>query len=729
MTTSIFGIRHHGPGSARSLRSALKSLQPDIILIEGPPEANDLLALAQSVEMKPPVALLVYDLEDLQQAAYYPFAIYSPEWQAIQYAVSAKIPVRFIDLPAGMRGELERDKTHPGIDPLGLLSKAAGFGEGERYWEYLVEQRRNSTDLFVAILEAMTALRQELAESTDKYDLIREAYMRQCLRQAQGEGFQKLAVVCGAWHAPALVEPLPAASEDKAQLPTPTKAKIQATWVPWTYGRLSAASGYGAGVESPGWYHHLWTHQKNVVIRWLTNVARLLRKEDIDASSASVIEAVRLAETLAAMRESPLPGLAEVNEAVQTVLCFGDAMPMQLIHQQLIINDRLGQVPSDTPQVPLQQDLQKLIKKLRLKQEPTEKALELDLRNTNDLDRSQLFHRLNLLDLPWGKTQRTSSTGTFKEGWLLCWHPEFAVKLIEAGIWGNSIASAATAFARQTAQDAQDLPTLTTLLDRVLLASLDAAIPILMQQLQAIAAITSDTLHFMNALPPLANILRYGDVRQTDTTSIAIVVDELITRLCIGLPNSCQSLDDDAAQQIFDAIGQTNSTIKLLQNPEQLESWRKVLLQIASGQNVHGLVQGRCCRLLFDDGSLDTTATSQRLSLALSLANEPTAAAAWAEGFLRGSGLLLLHSDGIWQVLDEWIAGLSADNFVAVLPLLRRTFATFSSPERQQMGEKVAKGQVISKVVVSEFDNFNSERARQALPVVAQLLGFNLTPA
>jgi hypothetical protein len=83
-----------------------------------------------------------------------------------------------------------------------------------------------------------------------------------------------------------------------------------------------------------------------------------------------------------------------------------------------------------------------------------------------------------------------------------------------------------------------------------------------------------------------------------------------------------------------------------------------------------------------------------------------------------------LHSDGIWQVLDEWIAGLSAENFVAVLPLLRRTFATFSSPERQQMGEKVAKGQVISKVIVSESDNFNTARSRQSLPVVAQLLGF-----
>jgi hypothetical protein len=723
MTATIFGIRHHGPGSARSLRSALKSLQPDIVLIEGPPEANDLIALAESKEMKPPVALLVYDPENLQQAAYYPFAVYSPEWQAIQYALSAKIPVRFIDLPVGMRTELE--KSQSGADPLDWLSKAAGFGEGERYWEYLVEQRRNSTDLFVAILEAMTALRQELADPDDHYDLIREAHMRQCLRQAESEGFQKSAVVCGAWHSPELVQPWPTVQDDTEMLKSLTKTKIQATWVPWTYGRLSNASGYGAGVESPGWYHHLWVHQKNVVIRWLTNVARLLRQEDIDASSASVIEAVRLAEALSAMRESPLPGLAELNEAVQTVLCFGDTAPMQLIHQQLIINDRLGQVPSDTPQVPLQQDLQKLIKKLRLKQEPIAKTLELDLRNANDLDRSKLLHRLNLLGVSWGVMQRTSSKGTFKEGWSICWQPEFAVKLIEAGVWGNSIEVAATMFAQQTTQDAQDLPSLTQLLDRVLLAGLGKAIPTLMQQLQAIAAITSDTLHFMNALPALANILRYGDVRQTDTSSIAIVVDGLITRLCIGLPHSCQSLDDNAATQLFEAIQQTHSTIKLLQNQDQLENWRQVLLQIANQSAIHGLIQGRCCRLLFDDGSLDTEDTSQRLSLALSIGTEPTAGAAWAEGFLRGSGLLLLHSDGIWQVLDAWIAGLSGENFVAVLPLLRRTFATFSSPERQQMGEKVAKGQVVSKAIVTDNTNFNVDQARLALPIIAQLLGLN----
>ena len=41
----IFGIRHHGPGSARSLVRALNDLMPDIILIEGPPDANEVIHL------------------------------------------------------------------------------------------------------------------------------------------------------------------------------------------------------------------------------------------------------------------------------------------------------------------------------------------------------------------------------------------------------------------------------------------------------------------------------------------------------------------------------------------------------------------------------------------------------------------------------------------------------------------------------------------------------------
>ena len=82
MPHTVFGIRHHGPGSARSLERALEALEPDTVLIEGPPEADALLALAAREEMAPPVALLTYVPDEPARAAFYPFARFSPEWRA-----------------------------------------------------------------------------------------------------------------------------------------------------------------------------------------------------------------------------------------------------------------------------------------------------------------------------------------------------------------------------------------------------------------------------------------------------------------------------------------------------------------------------------------------------------------------------------------------------------------------------------------------------------------------
>src|SRR5215510_377033 len=99
MSLSIFGIRHHGPGSARSLRQALEALRPDCLLVEGPPDAVDALPLLAHRQMKPPVALLIYPPDQPQRAVFYPFAVFSPEWKALNYGLARKIAVRYMDLP------------------------------------------------------------------------------------------------------------------------------------------------------------------------------------------------------------------------------------------------------------------------------------------------------------------------------------------------------------------------------------------------------------------------------------------------------------------------------------------------------------------------------------------------------------------------------------------------------------------------------------------------------
>ncbi len=62
----ILGIRHHGPGSAKNVKEFLETVKPDIVLVEGPPEADPLLQWVNHAELKPPVAILVYQPDDPQ---------------------------------------------------------------------------------------------------------------------------------------------------------------------------------------------------------------------------------------------------------------------------------------------------------------------------------------------------------------------------------------------------------------------------------------------------------------------------------------------------------------------------------------------------------------------------------------------------------------------------------------------------------------------------------------
>jgi hypothetical protein len=342
-----------------------------------------------------------------------------------------------------------------------------------------------------------------------------------------------------------------------------------------------------------------------------------------------------------------------------------------------------------------------------------------------DLERSQLFHRLTLLEIPWGKLSTASGKGTFKEKWILRWQPELELGLIEAGRWGNTVVAAAGAAASHQATTATQLPQLTMLLEMILLATLPAATQQVMVRLGQMAALTSDLTHLMGALPPLANILRYSDVRQTDGDTLLPIVERLIVRICIGLPGACNSLDDDAAAAMLAHINQTHRAIKLLQQDSYIHDWQATLHRLADLTSLHGLVSGQSCRLLLDEGQLAGTEAARRLSLALSVAVEPTHAADWIQGFLQGSGLLLLHDSAIWTVLDDWITNLTPEAFMVLLPLLRRTFSTFTPAERRQMGEKAHQGDN-TRVTVSQTAHFDYDRAAAVLPLMAQLLGLEM---
>jgi hypothetical protein len=770
-----FGIRHHGPGCARSLLRAFESLQPDCILVEGPPEAEGLLSFMAHADLRPPVAMLVHANDDTRLAAFYPFAEFSPEWQALQWGVKHGLPTRFIDLPQAHRMAIEQaaraadeakaaeaeasaetplddDETDkvPAAetveepeeeqaanalpdDPFDWLAHAAGYADGESWWNHMVEERGDGEDLFGAIAEAMTAVRAETPEDRRgqramEREQLREAFMRQSIREAVKAGHQRIAVVCGAWHVPALQGTV-TAKADAALLKGLPKLKVLATWVPWTYRHLTSASGYGAGIDSPGWYEHLWQQGEQVAGRttgWLARVARLLREHDLDCSSAHLIEATRLAETLAALRERPAPGLPELDEAVRSVICMGEQAPLTLIHQRLTVGDRMGQVPAEVPTVPLQRDIEQAQKSLRLKPEATAKTLDLDLRQPNDLARSHLLHRLRLLDLPWGEitASQRASRGTFHEVWQLQWQPEFALRIIEASRFGATVAHAASARVMEGLAAETSLTALAEQVDIVLLADLPVAVQAVTRALEDRAALTGDAVQLIGAVPPLANVFRYGSVRQTDSALLSHVLDSLIVRGAIGLPIACGALDAEAAEALRTRLIATHDAVRLREGEETTAAWRAALRSIAFGETGTPLLRGVSCRLLLDDAQIDSDGASQQLGRNLSAGAPPTEAAAWLEGFLNRNAMVLLHDEAVWSLVDRWLAGLGEEHFVQVLPLVRRSFADFSGSDRRALGERAKRGAVggtlPSAVAASDWDE---SRAVLALPLLRELLG------
>ncbi|WP_445401638.1 DUF5682 family protein [Streptomyces sp. LE64] len=737
----LLGVRHHGPGSARGVAAALTAAEPPAVLIEGPPEADALLPLAADPGMRPPVALLARVPDDPEATACWPFAEFSPEWVALRWALRRGVPVRFVDIPAAHSLARPSAPSRPGghRDPVAELAAAAGHFDPEHWWEDVVEHPSATAAPgdplapFAALAEAMTALRETEPASAGAggdpgWEVAREAQMRLRLRAARREFGDGVAVVCGAWHVPALRRPVPVAS-DRERLRGLPKVRVELTWVPWTHRRLTRDDGYGAGIGSPGWYGHLFRSPDRPVERWLTEVAGLLRAEGRAVSSAEVIEAVRLAGALAALRGRPLPGLPETLDAVRAVMCEGSEVPLALVHDRLVVGDALGRVPEAAPAAPLQRDLNRLQRTLRLAPEAAERERELDLRKPLDAERSRLLHRLRLLDVAWGEpVDARPGTGTFREAWRLRWRPELAVRVAEAGVWGSTVREAAAARTQARAVSAEGLAEVTALAERCLLADLGEALAAVMRVLADRAALDPDVGRLAAALPALVRAVRYGDVRGTDTGALRTVAEGLAERVCVGLPLACTALDEEAAAAMRVHLDAVHGAVGLLARapapppaapgaPDPrpgpgappapagrgggrgaapragpLARWYGVLHLLATRERVHGTLRGRAARVLLDEGELAEETAARLLGLALSPGTPPREAAAWLDGFVGGGpggGLLLVHDPRVRELVDRWLCAVPAQAFTEVLPLLRRTFAAYEPAVRRTLGELV----------------------------------------
>ena len=743
----ILGIRHHGPGSAALLRRALDELHPACVLLEGPPEGDDLIQYVADPDLKPPVAILLHAADEANLASFVPFAEFSPEWQAMKWAIRHKCPIRFCDWPAAVslaltkaaEGSPESASPQLRVDALDLLASAAGYEDGETFWNAVIEQHGVSGQAALSVFESIeTAMTEARAQEDPNVpspeeasrNLQREAFMRSSIRTTLKEFEGNIAVITGAWHVSGLRRETKAA-DDRALIKDLPRVKIEATWVPWTDSRLSAFSGYGAGVISPGWYRHLWslyTREKlssaeEFASVWQSRTAFKLREEGYAAPTASAIEATRLALGLAAMRDMPMPGIAEMREASLAAMCDGNPVPLTMLQRKLYIGECVGEVGERVPQNPLARDLAAWQRKTRLKPQDLELEIKLDLRSEAGLMKSTLLHRLNLINVPWGKlTDAQAGRGTFREVWVIEWQPGYSVSLAEALVYGVTIEQAAANVTLKRSGETTSITELAGLIQGALVADLPETAAVCIGHLQAVAVSSSDISDLMNAISPLVRVLRYGTARRLPEDALRSLVLSIGVEINAGVRIASRGLDEDAAAARISAMEAYDEALRLFADEALTSSWRSELKKMVSDDQVTPSVAGLSLRYLHNVRAWEEEKVAVEFGRHTG-SRQAKESGAFLEGFLRGGSEVLLQDEALLQLLDAWLCGLNETDFTDCLPLLRRSMSSFDTVARRRMLEKVQRGRQQSPAGGPQVATESNTAFAAALPLLYRILG------
>ena len=256
------------------------------------------------------------------------------------------------------------------------------------------------------------------------------------------------------------------------------------------------------------------------------------------------------------------------------------------------------------------------------------------------------------------------------------------IKLGEAGIWGTDIESASSAKLRHQLESMKDLSELVERLQKAQLAGLAEQFDAIISRILDVLPSNTDRLVLLEIIPPLIQLLRYGDLRNTSSASIYDLVDRLVPSVCAYLPQLIQDTSDEDADTVISKVQDLNFSLGLLSNIAYEDYLNQALLQVSRMAGVGAELGGYCIRLLFDKKVLASDYVLAKMTRLLSPGQEKGFAALWLKGFLRSNPDLFIYNASFRLLVDQWVQSLSEEDFVNYLPTLRKAFGTLSAAKR-----------------------------------------------
>ncbi|MDR0567638.1 MAG: DUF5682 family protein [Spirochaetaceae bacterium] len=741
----LFGIRHLSPAGARHIRLFLDRLDPDAVLIESPADTEPLIPELTEEGVEPPVAMLCYTVDPPVHSLSYPFARYSPEYQALLWAKKRGKLSRFIDLPSNIKAPLYRleeetrakailrqqsaEAEDAGAETLpadlrnridfhrfrnGLYESIAELGgetDYDSYWERNFEHTRE-TETYLRGVSLHSAELRRLAEGWEKdadplaasVNALREAYMKRRVLETIAEGFkpEKIAVILGAYHLSGVARN--AAIED-AELSALPSAETRITLMPYSYYRLSSFSGYGAGNYAPFYFEMLYDaletdSLESLPSRYIAEVSRRYRGKQGYASTAQAIEAARLARSLQYLRGGTLPTLKDLHDAATATLAGGRFAALADTFADLDVGTRIGFLPEGVSQTPIQDDMNRQLKYFKIEgyKSPAAQELSLEIRaNTQrvtekamlkPLELSVFLHRLLFLDIGFALLQKRKDLKINREVWTLRWTPEVEIKLVESVLYGNTVETASAYLLKERLEKAQDVLEVAELVDIACICQLTDSFFDAVRKLQDLSAGTESFTAAARAAVKMNVLAQYGSTRRFDADRIIPVLQQLFLKASL-LMYGAASCNDDAAREIVRDIASLHS-IPQEQEAANREAWLIQLTRLAGSDDRNPLLSGFGFSLLLELGQVTEDALSAEVSRHLSAGNTPSAGAAWFEGLSLRNHQVLLSRIMLWRQLDGYLAELDESDFKRALVCLRRSFAGFTAREKSGICEILA---------------------------------------
>lgn len=736
----IFGIRHLSPAGAWHLTHFLTEKQPKLVLIEAPSDLEDQIENITHPETKPPIAILAYTREAPVRTILYPFAEYSPEYQAIVWCKKHKAVCRFMDLPSevflalpsGVGSETKGEEGRMNVYE--MLDKQAGEDGHDTFWERTLEQAGDTQ----AYHMGANTFGENIRTCSQGQDrdwpeiLVREAYMRRKINDAIAEGFspEEIVVVTGAYHVAGLLdEGVQGMTDEELRMLPRLEAKH--TLMPYSDYRLSTRSGYGAGNRAPAYYSILWEAIERedyayTAECYLSKIAGFQRSSGNPVSSAEVIEAVRLANSLALLRGSKYPALRDLRDAAVTCLGKGSLPAISLAVADTEIGTRIGALPEGVSNTSIQEDFYRKLRELKLEKyrDITAQDLSLDLREnrkvTNqkaaflDLHRSFFLHQLRVLQISFGKQEAVKQeNATWAENWVVRWTPEAEIELVEAALKGDTVILATSFVLKERVENAKSISDIAQVIEDAFCCGMSKAVMYAVAGLQAMAVDAASLVELAKTAHRLSTVLQYGSIRQLNPEPLVPILQQIFYRACLILPGECVC-DDAASNEMISAMEMLNSAVLAHEFLEDA-TWTETLSEVSGRDDLNTKLSGYAAAVLLERGCMDNEALQLEVCRRLSKGVPADLGAGWFEGLAMKNRYALIARLSLWESLDNYLETLDEEEFKRALVFLRRAFADFTAMEKDEIAENLGEIWGLNGQQVSEVLNGNLAESEQKI--------------